>query len=81
MSTKEQLMQELDTLTETQLKALLLFIHSFQTESSIPNEETAAALKEVSEMKQHPERYPGYTDVDTMNEEQQCFQLCFCQCI
>ena len=25
MSTKEQLMQELDTLTETQLKALLLF--------------------------------------------------------
>ena len=49
MSTKEQLMQELDTLTETQLKALLLFIHSFQTESSIPNEETAAALKEVSE--------------------------------
>ena len=28
MSTKEQLMQELDTLTETQLKALLLFIHS-----------------------------------------------------
>ena len=58
MSTKEQLMQELDTLTETQLKALLLFIHSFQTESSIPNEETAAALKEVSEMKQHPERYP-----------------------
>ena len=34
MSTKEQLMQELDTLTETQLKALLLFIHSFQTEYS-----------------------------------------------
>ena len=70
MSTKEQLMQELDTLTETQLKALLLFIHSFQTESSIPNEETAAAaLKEVSEMKQHPERYPGYTDVDTMMKD------------
>ena len=67
MSTKEQLMQELDTLTETQLKALLLFIHSFQTESSIPNEETA--LKEVSEMKQHPERYPGYTDVDTMMKD------------
>ena len=67
MSTKEQLMQELDTLTETQLKALLLFIHSFQTESSIPNEETAA--KEVSEMKQHPERYPGYTDVDTMMKD------------
>ena len=69
MSTKEQLMQGLDTLTETQLKALLLFIHSFQTESSIPNEETAAALKEVSEMKQHPERYPGYTDVDTMMKD------------
>ena len=69
MSTKEQLMQELDTLTETQLKALLLFIHSFQTESSIPNEETAAALKEVSKMKQHPEQYPGYTDVDTMMKD------------
>lgn len=68
MSTKEQLMQELDTLTETQLKALLLFIHSFQTESSIPNEETAA-LKEVSEMKQHPEQYPGYKDVDTMMKD------------
>lgn len=69
MSTKEQLMQELDALTETQLKALLLFIHSFQTEPSIPNEKTAAALKEVSEMKQHPEQYPGYTDVDTMMKD------------
>ena len=69
MSTKEQLMQELDTLTETLRKALLLFIHSFQTESSIPKEETAAAFYEVSEMKQHPERYPGYTDVDTMMKD------------
>ena len=69
MSTKEQLMQELDALTETQLKALLLFIHSLPTEPSIPNEETAAALKEVSEMKQHPEQYPGYTDVDTMMKD------------
>lgn len=69
MSTKEQLVQELDTLTETQLKALLLFIHSFQADSAIPNEETAAAMKEISEMKQHPEQYPGYTDVDAMMKD------------
>lgn len=30
------------------------------------NAETMAAIKEVQEMKKHPERYKGYTDLDEM---------------
>lgn len=32
----------------------------------IPNAETVAAIEEVEEMKKHPEKYKGYTDVDEM---------------
>lgn len=31
--------------------------------------ETREALDEVQDMKKHPERYKGYTDVDAMMKE------------
>ena len=34
-----------------------------------PNAATAAAIKEVSEMKSHPERYKSYKSVDEMMED------------
>lgn len=33
------------------------------------NSETLEALEEVQEMKKHPERYKGYTDVDAMMKD------------
>ena len=35
-------------------------------ENDLPNAVTLAALKEVEEMKKHPENYKSYTDVDEM---------------
>ena len=34
-----------------------------------PNRESLEALAEVREMKQHPERYKGYTDAEAMMKE------------
>ncbi len=34
-----------------------------------PNAGTRAAMREVGEMKRHPEKYTGYTDVDRMMEK------------
>ncbi|WP_165069011.1 type II toxin-antitoxin system RelB/DinJ family antitoxin [Desulfovibrio sp. ZJ200] len=34
-----------------------------------PNRETLEAIAEVREMKKHPERYKGYTDVDAMMKD------------
>ena len=34
-----------------------------------PNRESLEALAEVREMKQHPERYTGYTDAEAMMKE------------
>ena len=41
----------------------------FDISVPVPNEQTKAALREVAEMKKHPEKYRGYTDVDEMFEE------------
>ena len=35
-------------------------------EYDLPNEETIAAMKEVDEMRKHPEQYPSFTSVDGM---------------
>lgn len=34
-----------------------------------PNQETLDAMTEVEDMKIHPEKYKGYTDVDAMMKE------------
>ena len=41
----------------------------FEISAPVPNAETLAAIEEVNEMKRHPERYKGYTDVDEMFRE------------
>ena len=41
----------------------------FEVTLKRPNPETVEALAEVQEMKKHPERYKGYTDVDAMMKE------------
>ncbi|MDD5952241.1 MAG: type II toxin-antitoxin system RelB/DinJ family antitoxin [Oscillospiraceae bacterium] len=41
----------------------------FRIGNPVPNQETLEALKEVDQMKKHPEQYKGYTDVDEMMEE------------
>lgn len=38
----------------------------FDVVKETPNAETLAALEEVEEMKKHPEKYKGYTDLDEM---------------
>ena len=35
-------------------------------EYDLPNEETIAAMKEVDEMRKHPEQNPSFTSVDGM---------------
>lgn len=35
-------------------------------ENDLPNAVTLAAMKEVEEMKKHPEKYKWYTDVDEL---------------
>lgn len=41
----------------------------FEIGGEKPNAETIAAIKEVEDMKAHPERYKSYSDVDTMMKE------------
>ena len=41
----------------------------FEVALNQPNRESLEALAEVREMKQHPERYKGYTDVEAMMKE------------
>ena len=41
----------------------------FEVALNQPNRESLEALAEVREMKQHPERYKGYTDAEAMMKE------------
>ncbi len=36
--------------------------------NNLPNDETIAAMKEVDEMRKHPEQYPSFNSVDEMLE-------------
>lgn len=66
MNTKEAAMEILDCMTEQQLQE---FVHFFRSILEVPNAETKAAMDEVEKMKQHPEQYPGYTDIDDMMKD------------
>lgn len=41
----------------------------FTISREVPNSDTVAALREVEEMKEHPELYKSYGDVDEMMED------------
>lgn len=41
----------------------------FEVTNEVPNKVTLSAMKEVEEMKKHPEAYRGYRDVDQMMED------------
>lgn len=41
----------------------------FEISSDIPNAETIEAIKEVQQMKKHPDDYKEYNDVDLMMKE------------
>lgn len=41
----------------------------FALTTETPNSVTLAAMKEVGDMKRHPEMYKGYQDVDQMMED------------
>ena len=41
----------------------------FEIGGERPNADTLEAMREVEDMKKHPERYKGYTDVDVMFKE------------
>lgn len=68
MSTREKVLQTISFLTDDQVDALYALLTSF-CPSEIPNEETLAAFAELEDMKKHPERYAGYSDLDSLFEE------------
>ncbi len=69
MSTKELAYSLIDRLDEKQLDALVVILEGMSGGYEEPNTETAEALDEVKDMKQHPENYKGYDDVDEMFKE------------
>ncbi len=69
MSTKELAYSLIDRLDEKQLDALVVILEGMSGGYDEPNAETAEALDEVKDMKQHPENYKGYDDVDEMFKE------------
>ncbi len=69
MSTKELAYSLIDRLDEKQLDALVVILEGMSGGYEEPNAETVEALNEVKVMKQHPESYKGYDDVDEMFKE------------
>lgn len=69
MSTKELAYSLIDRLDEKQLDALVVILEGMSGGYEEPNAETTEALDEVKDMKQHPENYKGYDDVDEMFKE------------
>lgn len=65
MSTREQVHTMIDEMNDEQLAELVVFISNYYE----PNTETLNALKEVEDMKKHPENYKAYDDVEEMIEE------------
>ncbi len=66
MSTKEKAYNIVDSLSEKQLEAFIALFGQFL---EIPNEETREALAEARDMKENPDKYKLYTDVDEMFKE------------
>lgn len=63
MSTREIAYNIIDCMSEEQLSA---FVALFGDSADVPNEETLEAMREVKDMKLHPENYKSYDDVDVM---------------
>ena len=66
MSTRDKLFTMLDTLEDSQLEGLYQFLKNFIPISETPNEETLEAIKEVEEMRKHPENYQSYDSFEEM---------------
>ena len=66
MSTRDKLFTMLDTLEDSQLEGLYQFLKNFIPISETPNEETLEAIKEVEEMRRHPENYRSYDSFEEM---------------
>ena len=66
MSTRDKLFTMLDTLEDSQLEGLYQFLKNFIPISETPNEETLEAVKEVEEMRRHPENYRSYDSFEEM---------------
>lgn len=66
MSTRELAYSIIDGMSDEQLSA---FIALFGEIAETPNGETLEAIREVEDMKLHPEKYKGYNDVDAMFKE------------
>ncbi len=67
MSTRDLVIEQLGSLSEAEMQALLLYLLRMKGEEIPP--ETLAAMQEVEEMKRNPEAYPGYTDIDEVMKE------------
>lgn len=66
MSTREIAYNIIDGMSDEQISA---FVALFKKSAEIPNSETLEAMREVEDMKLHPENYKSYDDVDVMFKE------------
>ena len=66
MSTREIAYSIIDGMSDEQLSA---FVTLFKKSAEVPNSETLEAMREVEDMKLHPENYKSYDDVDVMFKE------------
>ena len=64
MSTREKVINTISLLSDEQLEGLYRFLRGFFKD--IPNDDTLASFAELEDMKQHPENYKSYTDLDEM---------------
>lgn len=66
MSAREIAYSIIDGMSDEQLSA---FVALFKKSEEVPNSETLEAIREVEDMKLHPENYKSYDDVDVMFKE------------
>lgn len=66
MSTKEMAYNIIDSMSDEQLSA---FVALFRQPAEVPNGETLEAIREVRDMKLHPENYKSYDDAEVMFKE------------
>ncbi len=66
MSIRELAYSIFDRLTEEQLKGFVMLFKNSVPAEDVPNKETLEAMREVEDMKLHPEKYKSFDDVDEM---------------
>lgn len=69
MSTREIAYSIIDGMTDEQLEDFVFKFKKLAANKDIPNDETIEAMREVEDMKKHPEKYKGYDDIDVMFKE------------